>query len=547
MTAQDELQEATERILSSDSPRKLIVAGPGAGKTYIFKKLLERSGTARSDHLVLTFINELKNDLEADLFGLARVGTLHGYCYGLLKTQAAIRAGLTADFECLPGFASLVKSDWRCVNEGAAAPHFVGQMRETESTDATDFYLSRGHYYDAVDFDDCVFRVYRAWTDDLSLIDSKDLVLIDEFQDFNRVEAGVIELLGLGSAIVIAGDDDQALYSTLRGASSMFIRGLHAGGEFEVFELPFCMRCPEVIVGAVNDVVQRARATGRLEGRIEKPFRYYEPQKGEDSARYPRVDLVTCSVQRGNANYFGQYIAQEIKQIPEEEVTQAAEHGDPPVLVIGSKPYRGQVVQYLRDRGFTVDTKRGSVQTLSRQDGLSRLRRNPESDLGWRIVLEYDRPAFFAQAIRRSVNGGQPLVDILPEDYRATLLAEAEALDETPADVDEDVANIVGPVPYAIKVVSFEGAKGLEAQHVFILGPHENELPRDAANIEDLEICRFLVGLTRAKKKCSLLTTRRFGNEVRRPSLFLSWIDNARYDRKTIDANYWRHKAARER
>ena len=37
---QAELAAAIDRILASKNPKKLIVAGPGAGKTYLFKELL---------------------------------------------------------------------------------------------------------------------------------------------------------------------------------------------------------------------------------------------------------------------------------------------------------------------------------------------------------------------------------------------------------------------------------------------------------------------------------------------------------------------------
>jgi sigma54-dependent transcription regulator len=78
------LDEAIERILASKSPKKLVVAGPGAGKTTLFRKLLDASA-GRADHrLVLTFINNLKADLEGSLGDTARVFTLHGYCQQLL-------------------------------------------------------------------------------------------------------------------------------------------------------------------------------------------------------------------------------------------------------------------------------------------------------------------------------------------------------------------------------------------------------------------------------------------------------------------------------
>jgi len=90
-----------------------------------------------------------------------------------------------------------------------------------------------------------------------------------------------------------------------------------------------------------------------------------------------------------------------------------------------------------------------------------------------------------------------------------------------------------------IKLTSFEGSKGLSAQHVFILGMHQDEFPKDTKNIKDIEICRFLVGLTRTKKKCALLLTKKFANQWKHPSVFLNWIKEERFLVLEIDAKYW--------
>ena len=99
-----------------------------------------------------------------------------------------------------------------------------------------------------MDFDDSVYRAYSELKKIPSSVRGYDLVLIDEYQDFNRMEAAFIDLLAEKSPIVVAGDDDQALYSQLRGVSWEHIRSLYCRGDYEVFPLPFCMRCPEVIV-----------------------------------------------------------------------------------------------------------------------------------------------------------------------------------------------------------------------------------------------------------------------------------------------------------
>ncbi len=250
-----ELKEAIDRVVQSPSRKKLIVAGPGAGKTNLFRRLLETDQGDRDAHLVLTFINNLKNDLEEQLSALARVSTLHGYCQHLLYRRPQLRSGLSARFRCLPGLASLIKTDWNYLR-GDPAPRFVEAMRGLHESEELDFYLERSNYYDAVDFDDSVFRVLRQLRADHGRVEDYDLVLVDEYQDFNPLEAAVVGLLAEKNRIVITGDDDQALYRQLKGASWELIRSLYRGGDFATFELPFCMRCPEVIVEAVNDVIR---------------------------------------------------------------------------------------------------------------------------------------------------------------------------------------------------------------------------------------------------------------------------------------------------
>jgi superfamily I DNA/RNA helicase len=274
-----EFQAAIDRIVQSKSPRKLVVAGPGTGKTTLFRKLLESASGDSNSRLVLTFINNLKNDLERSLSDLARVCTLHGYCQWLLRSRPELRAGLTSEFICLPQMASIIKSDWLFLRH-EPPPHFVDLMRNLVGREELGFYLERANYYDAVDFDDSIYRTYLELRNKPEAVPRYDLVLIDEYQDFNRMEARFIETLAERNPIVVAGDDDQALYSQLRGASWDYIRSLYGGHDYEFFPLPFCMRCPEVIVEAVNDIITKARQGQKLGGRIEKPYRHYEPGCG---------------------------------------------------------------------------------------------------------------------------------------------------------------------------------------------------------------------------------------------------------------------------
>jgi ATP-dependent DNA helicase UvrD/PcrA len=531
-----ELSDAVARVLASQSRKKLIVAGPGAGKTTLFRKLLDQTDGDASRRLVLTFINNLKDDLDRSLGDAADVFTLHGYCQRLLRRYAGLRNGLTSDFVCYPGLVSLIKKDWQWLENKSDAWKFVEEMRALNCSAVHDaFYTARSNYYDAVDFDDSVHRTYQRLAADTSLVPAYELALIDEFQDFNNMEASVIDLLAERNRIVIAGDDDQALYSQLRGASWDYIRAHYESGHYEIFELPFCMRCPEVIVGAVNDVIEQARKAKNLHGRIDKPYRYYEPVKGDDSRRYPKIELVESSTQRANANYFGRYIEECIQGIPEQDFKLAAEKNEPAVLVIGSNPYRRQVENYLVEKRMI--TTNATIELSDRQRAFDILVRDGESNLGWRIILAEENENVARDAVRSTAGNGGKLVNAIADSLRLAVLKEAQewaANRTSKQESDRDVASVS-----KIKVVSFEGAKGLSAQYVFLIGLHSGELPRNARDVQDIEICRFLVGMTRTKKKCSILVTTRFGEQVKRRSEFLSWIKADRFDEKKINAAYW--------
>ena len=74
-------QPYIDAVMESQSRKKLIVAGPGTGKSYLFRTYLERNpGT----NVVLTFINSLVADLDKDLSEFAVVRTFHSYCKSLL-------------------------------------------------------------------------------------------------------------------------------------------------------------------------------------------------------------------------------------------------------------------------------------------------------------------------------------------------------------------------------------------------------------------------------------------------------------------------------
>lgn len=531
-----ELEQTIEEIVNSNHPRKLILAGPGAGKTTLFKKLLEKNDDGEKNQLVLTFINNLKNELHEKLSHIAQVFTFHGYCVKLLHENPQLRGKLSEDFKIFPYLPSLIKKDWEILN-GKTPPKFVENMRNTVEDAQSDFYLSRSDYYDTVGFDDSIFRVHSSYSNGRTSVPKYKLILVDEYQDFNKLEVSLLNILSENSPIAVAGDDDQALYSQLRGSSYEFIRNLYQDDEYENCELPFCLRCPEVIVNSFADVVETAQAKKLLPGRIDKPYKYFEPYRKNDSIAHPKIKVLEVSTQQLKTNYFGRIIAQRINRIPKEYITESIRDKFPTALVIGPKQYLSQIAKYLRDEGFVIDYRESGEGSskITHSMALPYLKEKADSNIGWRIALEADNPDFSRSALEKSVKYQRPLLHELETDYKDALLLEADNW-EGPEEIV--VAEIPSGQP-TIKLTSYEGAKGLSAQFVFIVGLHNDDMPRDPNNIKELEIFRFLVALTRTRKQCYLLWTYRFAGKLMQPSEFLGWIKGNRLQKIRIDKNYF--------
>lgn len=242
----DELQRLTEEraaasdaIVNSAATKRLMVSGPGTGKSFTFRKALakaiEEAGGGKG--LALTFIRNLVADLEKDLGDLADVFTFHGYCKYLMHSHDV--AGLAAgDYH--PPLLELVVEDAKLTDGRTLTADEINEHLHNLDTsdDVIHVALTRADYYSAVSHNDVVYRVLRHFESSPETIPEYPLVVVDEFQDFSLLETKFIELLGSKSPVLIAGDDDQALYVNLKYASPDFIREIATDGTHETFELP---------------------------------------------------------------------------------------------------------------------------------------------------------------------------------------------------------------------------------------------------------------------------------------------------------------------
>lgn len=94
-----------------------------------------------------------------------------------------------------------------------------------------------------------------------------DHVLIDEYQDLNRVEQETLALLGANGSVCVIGDDDQSIYS-FKHAHPAGIREWGESNEAADHEILECRRCPTRIVSVANSLI--AHNGDREEREIEE-------------------------------------------------------------------------------------------------------------------------------------------------------------------------------------------------------------------------------------------------------------------------------------
>lgn len=567
-------QESLERLLTSTARKKLIVAGPGTGKTYAFRRLLS---VTCGNKLAITFINNLVRDLERELGDIAEVYTFHGFCRRLLHRIST--DGITTRVDYYPPLSHIASADISIIEGISIRESQIEEALHNLDTDSCiiDGIIRSGNYYDSVGYADSVYRVLRHLVTHQQDIPSYQLIVVDEFQDFSLLEVSFISLLAENNPILVVGDDDQAIYE-FRHASPQHLRDLVDDESYERFEFSYCSRCTSIIVEAFNWVVQIATRQQHLNGRIEKDFQCFLPDKRSDSERYPRIIYARCSVQTRSAPYMAKYIQDKILKIPQEDIQESYEDGYWTALITGPIQYVRLIYRHLSEHLPNVFIRESNKLEVRMIDGYRRLLHNPSSRLGWRVVMHMDPPKNIEEIIRRALNQGDELVDCLPQDYKqmhqknvgilrkirdnqvVSRTEEQNIVDavgmsfqkleeeihgeERIEDYEDEIVAAGSTAPKVI-CTSLVGAKGLQAGHVFIVGLNEAHFPRDNDNPTDNEIRCFLVALTRAKKCCYLLSCGRFGNEQLEPSVFIHWVQPF-IERVNVNKDYFSRDRLRQ-
>ena len=283
-----------QEAIGHDQGPLLILAGAGSGKTRVITQRIARlveSGVAPWHIYAVTFTNKAAAEMRhrvRDLVGEdprgAWISTFHASAARILRREAH-RVGLTSDFVIYDDTdqKKLVKQilkEWGLADRPPAAfrqlfdrlKNRAGDLPDTAEDPAWDEvarrlwkeYHRRLRDSDAVDFGDLLVLALRLAEEDLAaragLATRFRYVMVDEFQDTNRVQYRLAHSLSaLTGNLAVVGDDDQSIYSW-RGADLSNILDFEADHPgTRVIKLEQNYRSTATILGAANAVIKNNR------------------------------------------------------------------------------------------------------------------------------------------------------------------------------------------------------------------------------------------------------------------------------------------------
>ena len=232
-----------------------VLAGPGSGKTLTIvnriRYLIEECGVRPEEILVVTFTRYAAAEMKTRLRTLmdrrnipVTAGTFHGIYYGILKWAYKIGSqNILSEEEKYQILRSVISGQeleifdeedflrdiaeeiGKIKNNRLSPDEFVSAKVNADAfREIYRAYEEKRKSIRKIDFDDMLvvcYELFASRPDILALWQKKfKFILVDEFQDINRVQYDVIRMLALPeNNLYVVGDDDQAIYG-FRGADS---------------------------------------------------------------------------------------------------------------------------------------------------------------------------------------------------------------------------------------------------------------------------------------------------------------------------------------
>lgn len=589
----------------------MVLAGPGSGKTLTIaariQYLIEERKVRPEEILVITFTRAAAREMKERfqrLFGSGNApvtfGTFHGIYFGILKWAYSLtaenimseedRLRLLQQILALPEIGDRIcveeEQDYirrllseisRMKNSGCRRADFRSEICPETFQDICRIYEKKQKEMQKIDFDDMLllcWQLFRSRPDILRQWQERfRYILVDEFQDVNRIQYEILKMLALPqNNLFVVGDDDQSIYK-FRGAKPGIMLGFpkdYPGTKKILLDVNY-RSDGNILKGALrvignnkNRYVKKLKTSGdngdcvhvqELRDPAEEGKYIIQEVQKRLQAGVPLTEIAVLF----RTNMDGRLLSEMLLeyQIPfqmKEQVRNIYEH----FIGRNLRSYL-ELASGKRDRKFFLDIMNCPKRYLSRESVERAVvsfddMRNFYLDKDWMqdridtfeqdiIMMRGKSPYAAIQYVRKKIGYDEYLREyaqarrVSPEDLQEILLeiqekskefSDMEAwfayLDEYARELAAQKKRERSDRREGVQLMTMHGAKGLEFDTVFILGGNEGVIPSKKARLdEEIEEERrmFYVAMTRAKKKLIICYTKTKNGKDLDPSRFV--------------------------
>ncbi len=328
-------EQQREAVTSSDGPL-LILAGAGSGKTRVIAHriayLIAERGVWPRNILAVTFTNkaaeEMRNRVTKLIEGLEIgsapfISTFHSLCVRILRRDIeALNAGYTRSFtiydqddtvrltrnairdlgmddkqlapRSVQSAISAAKNRGEDAEAFAAKAQFVDERRASIAR-VFQVYEERLHKNNALDFDDLLIKTVRLLRDVPEVRERYNerfrYLLVDEYQDTNQLQFGLIRLLTEKQQnICVVGDPDQSIYRWRGADIKNILKFEEHFPSAKVIRLEENYRSTQNILdlahGVIKHNVERKEKALWTQNPAGEKIRYFQALDAESEARF---------------------------------------------------------------------------------------------------------------------------------------------------------------------------------------------------------------------------------------------------------------------
>jgi len=608
--------EQLEAIKCINGPL-LVLAGAGSGKTRVLTTriaYLIEQGIDPFNILAITFTNKAAKEMKERVTNLlngyndVHISTFHSFGLFLIRNHYNL-LGFNRNFTILDSDDTLTLVKKILKEMGLDSTEYNPKAIRNKISGAKNELVLPEDYekYSVNDFEDVVCKVYRKYQDCLknnNSVDFDDLlvlpiklfttypdilkmyqerfkyILVDEYQDTNRVQYILVNLLGAKyKNVCVVGDNDQAIYSW-RGSDYRNILNFEKDyPELKVVMLEKNYRSTGNILKAANNVIKNntIRKDKKLwtDSEFGSKIRYHRANDEKDEAYYvvnEIKNLLLSGVESKNIAVLYRTNAQS------RNMEEAMLSHNIPYKVIGSFYFYNRkeikdLIAYLK-----------LIYNTSDDLNLVRVINTPKRGIGTKTISDLNEKAFrLNKSLFDSIDSGKELefkkiIEELVEISKTSTLTELvdavleksgirkELESENTIEAEGRIANLEefksitktfeennGSISLddflaeislvaditehkndadVVTLMTIHAAKGLEFDYVFVIGMEEGLFPHtNCMDLDELEEERRLcyVAITRAKKKLWLINAKKrliYGRtDCFLPSRFIGEID----------------------